>query len=84
MSKASHSFAGPFVSLCGFSFDSKPLFRFIVSIPANGSTARNNTASPIPSLPVTTFAQKCIPYVKYTYRCPPSQNITSLRLVFPR
>jgi hypothetical protein len=32
----------------------------------------------------TTFMQKCIPYVKYTYACPGGPNITAFRPVRPR
>jgi hypothetical protein len=32
---------------------------------------------------VTAFMQKCMPYVKYTYRWPGSPNITAFRAVRP-
>jgi len=53
------------------------------SIPRTGSSARMSTAQPVPSGSVTTLLQKCIPYVKYTYKCPPSPNMTAFRSVLP-
>jgi len=67
---ASQNFAGPFVRL---ESDCRAIRRFLpdlffsmTSTPPIGSTALINTASPLPAFRVTTLAQKCIPYVKYT------------------